>query len=100
VFALIAEKSKQISEPATISHTVRPLSPLSFSLKADFEKNQFKVLVDLPPSNASNADRCKISVVSDQAPRAEQQIVRVGEFANENQLVLFIHSLLTFKDKH
>jgi hypothetical protein len=57
---------------------------LSFYLKADFEKNQFKVVVDLPPSNTSTADRCKISVVSDQAGRIEQ-IVRVGELADENQ---------------
>lgn len=84
VFAIITEKSKQISEPATITHTVRPLSPLNFKLEADFDKNKFKVLVNLPPSNASTIDRCKISVVSDLAPKVEQ-IVRVGEFANENQ---------------
>ncbi|KAI6184291.1 Protein-tyrosine-phosphatase [Aphelenchoides bicaudatus] len=89
VFAIIAEKSTQISEPATISHTVRPLSPQSFSLKADFERSKFKVVVDLPPSNASTADRCQISVVSDQAPRIEQ-VVRAAETTEQNQCVAFV----------
>jgi hypothetical protein len=84
VFALISEKSQQISEPATVSHTVRPLSPMSISVHADFEKGQFKVLADLPPQTQSKSDRCQFTIISDQAQRIEQT-VRVGEFAGENQ---------------
>jgi hypothetical protein len=38
IFAVIAEKSRQISEPATLSQTIRPLPPRELVVEPDFEK--------------------------------------------------------------
>jgi hypothetical protein len=40
IFAVIAEKSHQMSEPATISHTIRPLPPRELLVEPDFEKSR------------------------------------------------------------
>lgn len=38
IFAVIAQKSQQISEPATLSYTIQPLAPRELTVELDFEK--------------------------------------------------------------
>ncbi|KAI6178884.1 Protein-tyrosine-phosphatase [Aphelenchoides besseyi] len=88
VFAVIAEKTRQISEPSTITHTVRPLPPISVSVTPDFDRGQFAVEALLPPQSISKSTVCHIVVVSDRSDKVEQR-VRVGEIS-ENKCVAFV----------
>nr|CAD2199662.1 unnamed protein product [Meloidogyne enterolobii] len=76
IFAVIAEKSRQISEPSTTSHTIKPLAPKDLVVEPDFESSRFRVRVSLAPENESHTEKCQISVQSeDQNGRSEQAIV-------------------------
>uniref|UniRef100_A0A915EGL5 protein-tyrosine-phosphatase n=1 Tax=Ditylenchus dipsaci TaxID=166011 RepID=A0A915EGL5_9BILA len=77
VFAVIAEKSHQISDPATISHTVRPAPPTDLSVEADFEKAKFRIHVELAPQEKSKSEKCSIMVSSEQGSDGTEQIVKV-----------------------
>uniref|UniRef100_A0A915MGK7 Fibronectin type-III domain-containing protein n=2 Tax=Meloidogyne javanica TaxID=6303 RepID=A0A915MGK7_MELJA len=76
IFAVIAEKSRQISEPSTTSHTIKPLAPKDLVVEPDFESSRFRVRVSLALENESHTEKCQISVQSeDQNGRSEQAIV-------------------------
>ncbi|TMS35191.1 hypothetical protein L596_002642 [Steinernema carpocapsae] len=74
LFAVIAEKSHQISDAGTISHTVKPLPPLEINVTPDFEKGKYKVFVSLPPKKYSKIDKCTITIVSEQLQRSEKTV--------------------------
>lgn len=69
IFAVIAEKSRQISEPATLSRVIRPFPPRKVTIEADFERTRFKVQAELPPDEESHAEKCQIFVDSEQQNR-------------------------------
>ncbi|KAL7072525.1 hypothetical protein ACQ4LE_008066 [Meloidogyne hapla] len=76
IFAVIAEKSRQISEPSTTSHTVKPLAPKDLVVEPDFESSRFRVRVNLASEEESHTEKCQISVQSeDQNGKSEQAIV-------------------------
>uniref|UniRef100_A0A914NMA6 Fibronectin type-III domain-containing protein n=1 Tax=Meloidogyne incognita TaxID=6306 RepID=A0A914NMA6_MELIC len=76
IFAVIAEKSRQISEPSTTSYTIKPLAPKDLIVEPDFESSRFRVRVSLASENESHTEKCQISVQSeDQNGRSEQAIV-------------------------
>lgn len=87
IFAVIAEKSKQISSPTTISYTVRPLPPKELTVEANFEMAKFRVFVKLPSAKESKADKCQIIITSEQ--RLEQ-IVKVNEEDKINRYFIFL----------
>ncbi|KAK0395485.1 hypothetical protein QR680_001299 [Steinernema hermaphroditum] len=74
LFAVIAEKSHQISDAGTTSHTVKPLPPIEMHVMPDFEKGKYKVFVDLPHRKYSKIDKCTITVVSEQLQRSEKTV--------------------------
>uniref|UniRef100_A0A7E4VXE1 protein-tyrosine-phosphatase n=1 Tax=Panagrellus redivivus TaxID=6233 RepID=A0A7E4VXE1_PANRE len=74
IFAVIAEKSNQISDPATISHTVRPLPAEDLKVVADFTRGKYRIDVKLPSRSTSKVDKCAISVFSDQLERMEDSV--------------------------
>uniref|UniRef100_A0A1I7YE17 Fibronectin type-III domain-containing protein n=1 Tax=Steinernema glaseri TaxID=37863 RepID=A0A1I7YE17_9BILA len=74
LFAVIAEKSHQISDAATTSHTVKPLPPIEVHVTPDFEKGKYKVAVDLPHRKYSKIDKCTITVTSEQLQRSEKTV--------------------------
>jgi hypothetical protein len=80
VFAVIAEKSRQISDPATFSRSIRPLPPRQVSVSADFERVRFRVLVELSPDEESHTEKCQITVDAEQQSRERlEQIVPVHQ---------------------
>uniref|UniRef100_A0A914I7S7 protein-tyrosine-phosphatase n=1 Tax=Globodera rostochiensis TaxID=31243 RepID=A0A914I7S7_GLORO len=90
IFAVIAEKSRQISEPATLSHTVRPLAPRELSVQPDFEKARFRVRAHLAPDNESHTEKCQLWVEPEQGGRLEQTVqVQQGERHCEALFELF-----------
>lgn len=82
IFAVIAEKSKQISSSTTISYTVRPNPPKELRVDADFDKAKFRILVKLPSSNESKIEKCQITIISEQLERIEQIVKVVEESGN------------------
>ncbi|KAL3123411.1 hypothetical protein niasHT_004583 [Heterodera trifolii] len=74
IFAVIAEKSRQISEPATLSRTIRPLAPRELSVQPDFENARFRIRALLAPQNESHTEKCQIWAESEQGGRMEQMV--------------------------
>ena len=79
IFAVITEKSHQISDPATISYTVRPLPPVDLQLTADFEKEKFRLNVELPSKKASKIDKCHVAILSENLEKIEQTVTAFEE---------------------
>ncbi|KAH7697085.1 Protein-tyrosine phosphatase [Aphelenchoides avenae] len=77
LFAVVAEKSHEISDPSTISYTVRPLPPSDLKVVADFSKAKFRVELELPSEKASKVDKCLITVVSEQLEKMEHRVPAV-----------------------
>ncbi|KAI1720266.1 protein-tyrosine phosphatase domain-containing protein [Ditylenchus destructor] len=74
IFAVIAEKSHQISDPATTTFTIRPLAPLDVNIDADFEKAKFRTQINLVSSKLSKAEKCSVIVVSEHSDAIEQTV--------------------------
>jgi hypothetical protein len=60
IFAVIAEKSRLISEPSTTSHIVKPLAPRDLIVEPDFENARFLVRVSLLPEEESHTEMSNI----------------------------------------
>ncbi|KAF7634054.1 hypothetical protein Mgra_00006579 [Meloidogyne graminicola] len=76
IFAVITEKSRQISEPLTTTHIIKPLAPRDLIVEPDFENARFRVRVFLAKDEESHTEKCQISVQSeDQNGKSEQAIV-------------------------
>ena len=78
IFAVIAEKSNQISDPATISYTMKPLPAEDVKIEADFTREKFKIDVHLPSKVDSKIEKCQITVFSEQLEKFEE-VVRAQE---------------------
>uniref|UniRef100_A0AC34QS31 Fibronectin type-III domain-containing protein n=1 Tax=Panagrolaimus sp. JU765 TaxID=591449 RepID=A0AC34QS31_9BILA len=78
IFAVIAEKSNQISDPATISYTIKPLPAENIKIEPDFGKGKYKIEIELPTKTNSKIEKCQITVFSDQLEKNEE-IVKVEE---------------------
>lgn len=82
IFAVIAEKSNQISDASTISHTIKPLSAEDLKVLPDFDKGKYRIEVILPSKEQSKIDKCLISVSSEKLEKMDD-VTKVEEFDNE-----------------
>lgn len=90
---MITEKSHQISDPSTISYTVRPLPPSDLQLLADFDKEKFRLNVELPSKKASKAEKCHISIISEQLEKIEQTVTA---FEERNRVRLVVRTSIEY----
>lgn len=75
IFAVIAQKSAQVSDAATISHTVRPLPPRSIEATADVGRLLFCVRVELQPPSLSYTEKCALSILAEESGEHIERIV-------------------------
>uniref|UniRef100_A0AC35FTE1 Fibronectin type-III domain-containing protein n=1 Tax=Panagrolaimus sp. PS1159 TaxID=55785 RepID=A0AC35FTE1_9BILA len=82
IFVVIAEKSNQISDASTISHTIKPLPAEELKIVPDFEKGKYRIETILPSKDQSKIDKCLITVSSEKLERMED-VSKIEEFDNE-----------------